>query len=289
MTHQASPDSTQDERTAANVSQPEPARPLACTNCGTVTVGPFCHSCGQRAVQASSLRAFLSDALTDLFNLRSRSIRSLIQLVIRPGVLTAAWVGGRRVRYTQPVQLYLIGAAVFFLANSYQPFIRITEDNNIVSALSGGSTAQDISPERLERLAARGISNDVFRERFQNIVSQSLPQFMVGSILLFTAALWLFSPRRPALTHAVFALHWTAFFLFIMSIERLTSVTGGAADAIAKTLASFALLHLLLSLRRVYGFGWPRAALSAFGLMLVFNVIMVGWVLAVVAYAFWQL
>jgi hypothetical protein len=259
--------------------------PPACSNCGSTLAGPYCHRCGQHAGQTHSLRAFLADAFSDLFNFRARTPRSLLLLVAKPGTLTHDWWQGRRVRHTQPVQLYLIAAAVFFLANSIHPFIQITADNRIVSSLSGGRTEQDIDDDQLAALQNRGISADEFRSQFRNTVNQSLPQFMAGSILLFTLALQLFSPRQPAMLHAVFALHWTGFFLLLMSFERLFASSGSATLA-ARLLGALTLVHLVLSLRRVYGHSWPRAALSGFALILVFNAILVGWVFAVVQYAY---
>jgi len=119
-----------------SLSAPAAAAQCGCANCGAILHGPFCFACGQESLERPySLRAFLMASLSDILNFRSRTLRSLVDLVVRPGEVTAAYFAGKRVRYTQPVQLYLIAAATFFFANSFHPFLAITDDNWVVSSL----------------------------------------------------------------------------------------------------------------------------------------------------------
>lgn len=256
-----------------------------CANCHTALEGPHCHRCGQKAEEVpESVRAFVASSLRDALSFRSKTLRSLAHLVARPGELTGAYFEGHRVRYTQPLKLYLVAAAVFFLANSYRPFLSISPEGAVTSSLSAATTEAGLQAE-LREIAARGESPELFRERFRWTVSKSLPHFMLGSILLFALALALFSPRRAGLRHLVFSLHWTGFFLFLMSFERLLPSVEEPVDFIALVFALVALIHLVLSLRRAYGHSWRRAVASGVSLFLVFNVILAMWMLAVVRFA----
>lgn len=256
-----------------------------CTNCGAALGGRYCHRCGQRAGSLpESLRAFVIRSLRDVFSFRSRTLRSLVHLVVRPGELTAAFLGGRRVRYTQPLEVYLLAAAVFFLADAYRPFISIGPDGEVVSSLSAAGTQMGLGAEMRE-IEERGGSVELFRERFRWTVSRSLPHFMIGSILLFALALAAFNPGRTGLRHVVFSLHWTGFFLFVMSFERLLPEVPGPVDPVALGFLVAVLAHLVLSLRRAYDHSWARAVASGVGLLAVFNVILALWMLAVVGFA----
>lgn len=258
----------------------------ACANCGAALAGPYCHVCGQEASgPPESLVAFLTEALSDLFNFRSRTLRSLRTLALRPGKLTHAYFSGKRVRYTAPLKVYLLSAAVFFLVNEYRPFVRVTGDDRVVSSLSGAADVIEGLGSELDELEAQGLSRELVWERFRWTVSRSLPQFMIGSVVLFALALALFSPRRAALRHAVFSLHWTGFFLLFMSLERLVPRTGGGPDFVALFFSVALLVHLSLALRRAYGHSWPRAIASGVGLFFVFNVILAAWMMAVITYA----
>ena len=256
-----------------------------CTNCAEVLEGRYCHRCGQRAgYLPGSLRTFVVDSLRDVLSFRSRTLRSLAHLVVRPGELTAAYFGGRRVRYTRPLKVYLLAAAVFFVANSYRPFISIAPKGEVVSSLSAAGTQMGLGAEMRE-IEERGGSVELFRERFRWTVSRSLPHFMVGSILLFALALAAFNPGRTGLRHLVFSLHWTGFFLFVMSFERLLPEVPGPVDPVALGFLVGILAHLVVSLRRAYEHSWTRAVASGVGLLAVFNVILALWMLAVVGFA----
>lgn len=261
---------------------------VACSNCGAHLHGPFCHQCGQSTAERPyDLRAFFVSALHDVFSFRSRSLRSLVLLAVKPGEVTADYFAGRRVRHTQPVQLYLIAAALFFLANSFHPFIAVTGQNQVMSSLGSIRAGRVLSTEDLRALQTNGVSMEVFRERFRSAVNQSLPPFMIGSIVGFAMALSAFSPRRPALVHIVFSLHWTAFYLAIMAFERFVPGPPGQTSILGPIFVVLAIGHLIVALRRVYHHSWPRAIASGLGLTVLFNLLLAGWVLSVVAYAQW--
>ncbi|MEX2189336.1 MAG: DUF3667 domain-containing protein [Bacteroidota bacterium] len=259
-----------------------------CFNCGEVLKGPFCHACGQEAVDRPlSLRTFLANALDQLFSFRSKTLRSLVYLIIKPGTLTRQYISGQRVRYANPIQIYAICAAVFFLANSYRSFVTITEKNQVVSSLSAMKLGQGLDEVELGELMATGITPEVFRERFRMSVTQSLPQFMIGGIVAFALAVWLFNPRRPFMIHVIFALHWIGFFMLVMSFDRFLPSAETGQSPITGIIVIGTLVHLTLSLRAVYDHGWFRAAISGLGLFVAFNTILVVWVFSVVEFAFW--
>ena len=257
-----------------------------CENCGTELAGPFCYQCGQRAHRFGSLWQFVRGSL----DFDSRTLRTLARLFTSPGTLTREFLAGRRVPYMQPFQVYLLAAAVFFLVNSFRPFVRVDlETRQIRSSLSIASAAGDIGPDEVQQLAARGISLDVFKERFQNTVQQNLPTFMIGSIVLFalTLALFYIFSNRNLLAHIIFSLHWCAFYLLLMVLERLVS-RGTSPNAVGTILAVIALVYLTLALRRVHGQSWLLTILKSCALFLVFNAILALWVVSVmlVAYRF---
>ena len=253
-----------------------------CRNCGSRLEGPFCHECGQKADdRPTSLIGFLRELVEELFDLRSRSLTSFWYLLFRPGELTKAYFSGQKVRFAQPIQLYLVAAALFFFANSYHPFIGLSPEYKVESRIGLMRTGQQLSTAVIDSLQAQGMSDGVFRERFRSIVSDTLPPFMIGSVILFAFVVWLFHPRRPALYHIVFALHWTAFFLIIMSIERVLFPEWQGSEWIRGALNLLAAVHLTVSLIRVYGYGPLRAVPTGVSLAILFNIVLIVWVLSV--------
>ncbi|MDH3746721.1 MAG: DUF3667 domain-containing protein [Gammaproteobacteria bacterium] len=93
-----------------------------CLNCGATLVGQYCGQCGQRAAsRLISLWELLRDAFGDLFELDSRLWRTLVPLLVRPGILTRDYLIGRRARYMPPFRMYLVLSLVFFIIAFFDP------------------------------------------------------------------------------------------------------------------------------------------------------------------------
>jgi hypothetical protein len=86
-----------------------------CPNCGAHVSGNFCHECGQETVlHPPSTREFVHEFIGHYVALEGRLWKSLGLLLFRPGRLTLEYIKGRRVRYVQPLRLYLTFSLIFF-------------------------------------------------------------------------------------------------------------------------------------------------------------------------------
>lgn len=93
-----------------------------CLNCGAAVTGQYCGQCGQRATtRLISLWELVRDAFGDLFELDSRLWRTMIPLLVRPGLLTRDYLQGRRARYMPPFRMYLVLSLLFFLIAFFDP------------------------------------------------------------------------------------------------------------------------------------------------------------------------
>ena len=79
--------------------------------------GLFCSQCGQHAVdyRRSFGRVFL-DALDSFLNWDSKFFATIGLLLVRPWRLTIDFLAGKRVRYVNPLRLYLLVSIIFFFA-----------------------------------------------------------------------------------------------------------------------------------------------------------------------------
>ncbi len=87
-----------------------------CRNCGTPTVGRYCHICGQDlfAGRTHRLREIVGDSLATIFALDGKILRTLWYLIAFPGRLTKEFYAGRIVRYVNPSKLFWFIIIVFF-------------------------------------------------------------------------------------------------------------------------------------------------------------------------------
>src|SRR5450830_879436 len=91
------------------------AAPENCANCETPLSGHYCSHCGQEAVlHHASTREFLHEFVGHYVALEGKLWGSLVRLLFRPGLLTNEYIRGRRVRFVQPLRLYLSFSLLFF-------------------------------------------------------------------------------------------------------------------------------------------------------------------------------
>lgn len=101
-----------DQDTAAAFAQPT----LRCMNCNALLTGKYCAECGQPShTYSAPLWADIQDFFGNHFGFDTKFFRSIAPLLFRPGFLSREYSAGRRVRYINPLRLYLFSSILFFL------------------------------------------------------------------------------------------------------------------------------------------------------------------------------
>ncbi|MDJ0842015.1 MAG: DUF3667 domain-containing protein [Acidobacteriota bacterium] len=126
-----------------------------CLNCAHEVTGPFCTHCGQSTRDLRvSVWSLTGDFLSNFFSLDSKLIRSLTPLCLRPGLLTRAFIDGKRVRFLPPVRMYLVFSLFFFLS--------ITLTNPDLKTMGKPDEAREIEKvhEKLASFQEKGVVTD---------------------------------------------------------------------------------------------------------------------------------
>ena len=88
-----------------------------CENCGAELQGHWCAQCGQAAVEyRRSFRYVVADLLNEFLNWDSKFFTTIALLILKPWRLTNEFLAGKRVRYVNPLRLYLLASILFFFA-----------------------------------------------------------------------------------------------------------------------------------------------------------------------------
>ena len=91
-----------------------------CENCGAELKGHWCAKCGQAAIEyRRSFRYVVADLLNEFLNWDSKFFTTIALLILKPWCLTNEFLAGKRVRYVNPLRLYLLASILFFFAVNY--------------------------------------------------------------------------------------------------------------------------------------------------------------------------
>src|SRR5438309_3549029 len=91
-----------------------------CENCGAELQGHWCAQCGQPAIEyRRSFRHVVANLLNEFLNWDSKFFTTIALLILKPWRLTNEFLAGKRVRYVNPLRLYLLASILFFFAVNY--------------------------------------------------------------------------------------------------------------------------------------------------------------------------
>src|SRR6202040_3847838 len=133
--------------------------PTHCENCGTPLQGHWCAKCGQPAIDyRRSFRHVIADLLDEFLNWDSKFFATIALLILKPWRLTNEFLAGKRVRYANPLRLYLLASILFFFAVNYGAkgihFDPSKLDSKDRAELEADLKNTDLPPEARDRLQA---------------------------------------------------------------------------------------------------------------------------------------
>ena len=280
-------------------SSPVSPSPLApsdrCLNCGAAAGGRFCPACGQETrLHVPSAAEFLHEFVGHYVALEGKLWTSLLLLLFKPGQLTAAYLAGRRVRYVQPLRLYLTLSLLFFALFKYgglplanfnadqagaAPAVQVSahppartpvpapspalagDGGGIEQALRGATPRWAAKIEQFDALTAEGKS-EAFAAAFFNYAPFAMFCLM-PVFALHLKLLYLGSGRRYG-EHLLFALHSNGFAFVMFALIAVSPW-----EPLKPLLLLWLVLYLPFALRRVYGGGRAGTLLRSAALLLL--------------------
>lgn len=177
-----------------------------CRNCGTSTVGRYCHACGQDLFAGTNHRLYeiVNDTLGTLFALDGKVFRTLWYLVAFPGRLTKEFYAGRIVRYVYPSKLFWFITIIFFaLLWSQADF--------------GDDAAVTIRNLGQKEMAGNGELST--KEEMRDYFTAMSPYIVLMLVPVFALLVWGFWPRRERTysDYLVFSFHINSFIYLLFS------------------------------------------------------------------------
>jgi hypothetical protein len=244
---------------------------MRCPNCGSEHGGEFCNVCGQSNVNLHMpIGGLFREATEEALGLDSRLRHTVVPFFLKPGEVTRDYLSGRRVRYTSPLKMYVVAAAIFFFAFAQYPhegIVRVDAGDTAASD-SGKGRVDHYFNERLKKLDQLG-KEEAAKELAANMGSM-LPKALIFLLPIFALLLKLFWRKRYYAEHLVFALHYHAFALVVLAPGgMLSGKPGKAATDIALIIC---VAYLFLALRKVFGDSKRRTLAKLSGLVFLYTV-----------------
>jgi hypothetical protein len=230
-----------------------------CPNCGATITGRYCGDCGQKRIHEADLtvRHFLGHVLHELTHLESnKTFDTFVALICRPGLLTREYVAGRRGKYVEPVQLYLMISAVFFLFAWGAHLERGGFNERVTTAFAPIADRKGLDAPRIIEDLKHKLEKYVAVARFASV----LPAGLVLALLF----------RRPTqyyVHHLVFALHYISFGNLLSVAYSLAFAVVGRFHAVPHwvdlTSSLVLVVYAFVAMRTVYRQPRPATALKA--------------------------
>ena len=110
-----------------------------CPTCNNIVTTRYCPACGESPPNKHDLtfRGFYAQLFHAFTDIDGRLLRSFRCLLTHPGVLSVAYVQGRRKPYLGPLQLFLVANVLFFATQS------LTNTDIVSSTLDSHLHTQD--------------------------------------------------------------------------------------------------------------------------------------------------
>ncbi len=91
-----------------------------CLNCGSLVPVRFCPVCGQEnVITKQSFWGIIRHFIYDIFHFDGKFFETLKPLFLKPGLVAKEYVWGKRIKYLEPIRMYLFTSALFFIVSSY--------------------------------------------------------------------------------------------------------------------------------------------------------------------------
>ncbi|MDE2140110.1 MAG: DUF4286 family protein [Gammaproteobacteria bacterium] len=170
-----------DAAVATALTQPT----LRCQNCNAVLLGRFCVACGQpNQSYAAPLLADIQDFFGNHFGFDTKFFRSVVPLLFRPGFLSREYSAGRRVRYINPLRLYIFSSILFFLVawNITSPnFFRFDRSANPVKSAKSSAPAAGLSAAQRREIRDSPYLSAAQKQALLSGTSAGVPQTKIAS------------------------------------------------------------------------------------------------------------
>jgi uncharacterized protein (DUF983 family) len=247
-----------------------------CQNCGDTGQEKFCPNCGEKKfhTHALSLKHLGEETFESLSHFDNKFFKSVLTLLIRPGVLTYQYCNGITVRFMKPFSLFLVANLIFFLLPVQNPFsLPLYNYLTYEPFTTMGNTKEAVRAKMVESKLTEKELTRTFNERIRSNSKVFIALFIPFFAGIF--ALIFLGRRKRFGEHLVFATHFLTFLICLMILQSLIfmlipfSFNAGSGDTVITLIFSLILcIYLTVAVHRFYLRSWWKAVLASIVIVL---------------------
>ncbi len=250
-----------------------------CIACGEILKGEFCHRCGEKAFHREDhyFKTFFSELVYAVTHVDGKFLKSLWFLLLKPGLLTKAYITGKRKNYVKPVVLFVAGNVVYFFL---QPVVNINTFNSTLRAQKNWFPYSPVVRRMVDRRTSDHSANANEYEKIYNAKSEHLAKTLIIlqiPMFAFFVSLFQLSLQGYYFEHLIFSTHFYAFLMFLNILGTLGVFVyfklGGNEYELATPYLFASAAYLCVSLKKVYEQGWLMSVFK--GILLLISSVVV--------------
>lgn len=212
-----------------------PTSPIACQTCSAPLAGKYCSQCGEKVLDPAhdlKISKFIEQAVDGFTHLDSKIWLTFKLLFFKPGMLSAEYLAGRRVKYMKPIQLVLVSCLLFFFfmphSGSFYTSYEQLETGFRKQGFSLDNPVkydiQTVLQEKARKRLGPDATETAVKEQAQAIYRVAYERAAVYSktYLILLLPVWAFliyllflRSNSRFVPHLVFAAHLFSFFLLL--------------------------------------------------------------------------
>lgn len=146
------------------------SKKINCLNCGTKTIGKYCHNCTQKSdTQRLNVKHFIyHDIIHGTFHLDKGLLFTLKEIIIRPGKVASNYIKGHRVKYYNffYLTLILIGLILF------------------LKGFNNGSISNEVADKPISKVSYN-LGKELASNYFKHFLLSFIPLFALSSYIAY--------------------------------------------------------------------------------------------------------
>jgi hypothetical protein len=299
-----------------------------CPNCGHPAENNYCSQCGQPThLHNDTFLGLVTHFVAHYFHYDSKFWKTLKTLWTKPGTLTIAYREKKRMRFIDPISLYIFVSAVFFLCffirteKLYErnkndifkvtssAFIDTIAKKSVTKARTGfytstgnesnfSATTDSSFYKELQKESKnpwrRALANIIFKpeypKAFFDMLVHSFPKavfFMIPVMALMLQLLFIRRQETGFVDHGIFALHFHSFWFSIM-LFRIIYPVAFLKQLLGTILMLVGVIYFVIALHKVYGVSYRRSIAYSVVIGSVYSFVLTAVLMGIAFIVFYQ-